>query len=134
MLETRGSFMGRGRTIYEVVDMFWLGRGCGSSCQCILSPDSSSSMMVGSLVRLLFTDPSGWKNLSEVADIFHGGRRNLSGVVDMFWPFSCQGFLSPDNSLVVGSMDKLAFTDGVDIFLGEKRDLLEGVLYTLGRP
>ena len=114
--------------------MFWLGRGCGSTCQCILSPDSSSSMMVGSLDRLLFTDPSGWKNLSEVADIFHGGRRNLSGVVDMFWPFSCQGFLSPDNSLVVGSMDKLAFTDGVDIFLGEKRDLLEGVLYTLGRP
>ena len=56
MLETRGSFMGRGRNIYEVVDMFWLGRGCGSSCQYFLESDSSSSMMVGSLDKLLFNE------------------------------------------------------------------------------
>ena len=56
MLETRGIFMGGGRTLWEVVDMFWLGRGCGSSYQCFLESDSSSSMMVGSLDKLLFNE------------------------------------------------------------------------------
>ena len=66
-----------------------MGRGWGPSCQCFLESDSSSSIMVGSLDKLLFNETrlifqGGRRNLSELVDMIQGGRRNLSEVVDMF--------------------------------------------------